>query len=176
MFKKIAIVIVVAILAVLGYAATLPDTFRIERTTSIKAPPEKIFAYLNDFQKSMTWSPYEKKDPAMKRMFSGAPSGKGSVYAFEGNKDVGTGRIEIIESVPSQKVALRLDMIEPFEGSNVIEYTLQPQGDETQVTWAMQGTSPYFAKVICIFLNMDEMVGKDFEAGLASLKAIVEKS
>lgn len=176
MFKKIAIVIVVAILAVLGYAATLPDTFRIERTTSIKAPPEKIFAYLNDFQKSMTWSPYEKKDPAMKRMFSGAPSGKGSVYAFEGNKDIGSGRIEIIESVPPQKVALRLDMIEPFEGSNVIEYTLHPQGDETQVTWAMQGTSPYFAKVICIFLNMDEMVGKDFEAGLASLKAIVEKS
>jgi hypothetical protein len=176
MFKIIAIVIVAAILAVLGYAATLPDTFRFERSTNIKASPEKIFPFLNDFQKSMMWSPYEKKDPAMKRAFSGAPSGKGSVYAFEGNKEIGTGRIEIIESVPSQKVALRLDMIKPFEGSNIIEYTLEPQGDATKVTWSMQGTSPYIAKVVCMFLNMEKMVGTDFEAGLASLKTIAEKS
>jgi uncharacterized protein YndB with AHSA1/START domain len=174
MFKIIGIVIVVLIAAVLLYAAMQPDTFRIQRSTRIKAPPEKIFAILNDFQKSMAWSPYEKKDPAMKRAFSGPASGKGSVYVFEGNGDVGAGRLEILESLPPRKVALRLDMHKPFKGSNNIEYTLEPQGDATNVTWAMHGPMPFISKVMCLFFNMDKMVGKDFEAGLANLKAITE--
>src|SRR5688572_4213340 len=122
MVKKILIVIAVLIAGVLVYAAMQPNTFHFERSAEIKAPPEKIFAVLNDFQQSPNWSPYEKKDPAMKRSFSGAATGKGSVYAFEGNGEIGTGRIEIVESVPSQKITLRLDMIKPFAGSNTIEY------------------------------------------------------
>jgi carbon monoxide dehydrogenase subunit G len=175
MFKIIAIAVVVAIAAVLVFAATQPDTFHIQRSTNIKAPPETIFAFLNDFRKAASWSPYEKKDPAMKRSFSGAASGRGSVYDFEGNKDVGAGRIEIVESLPPRKVTLQLDMREPFEARNTVEYTLEPKGEATQVTWAMYGAVPYISKVICLFLDMDKMVGKDFEAGLANLKAAVEK-
>jgi carbon monoxide dehydrogenase subunit G len=175
MFKKIAIAVVVLLAAIFIYAAMQPDTFRVQRATTIKAPPEKIFAILNDFQKSVAWSPYEKKDPAMKRTFSGAPSGKGSVYAFEGNNEVGTGRLEIVESLPPKKVALQLDMVKPFMGSNIIEYTLEPKGEATEVTWAIHGPVPFISKLMCIFVNMDKMVGKDFETGLANLKTIAEK-
>jgi uncharacterized protein YndB with AHSA1/START domain len=174
MFTKIAIAVVVLIAAVLGYAAMQPDTFRIQRTASIQAPPERIFAVLNDFQQSQSWSPYEKKDPAMKRAFSGAAVGKGSVYEFDGNKDVGAGRIEIIESVPPTKVTLQLDFVKPFKASNIVEYTLEPRGDATEVTWAMHGPAPFISKVMCLFVDMDKMVGKDFEVGLANLKAVTE--
>jgi hypothetical protein len=176
MFKVITIIIVVAIAAVLGYAATQPDTFDIRRTASIQATPENIFPMLNDFQQSMAWSPYEKKDPAMKRAFSGPASGQGSVYEFEGNQEVGAGRIEILESTPFSKVTLRLDMYKPFEGSNTIEYILEPKGETTDVTWAMHGAAPFISKVICLFVDMDKMVGKDFEEGLASLKSLVESN
>jgi carbon monoxide dehydrogenase subunit G len=175
MLKKIAIVVVVVITGILSYAALQPDAVRIERTASIKAPPEKIFPLMNDFQQAAAWSPYEKKDPAMKRRFSGATSGTGSVYEFEGNGDVGTGSIKIIESQPPKKVTLQLDMIKPFAASNVIEYTLEPKGETTEVTWSMQGTAPFLAKVMCLFMDMDKMVGKDFETGLANLKALTEK-
>jgi carbon monoxide dehydrogenase subunit G len=174
MFKKIAIAIVVLIAAVLGYAAMQPDTFRIQRSARIQAPPERIFAVLNDFQQSPSWSPYEKKDPSMKRAFSGAPVGKGSVYEFDGNKDVGAGRIEIVESLPRKKVTLQLDMIKPFKARNIVEYTLEPRGDATEVTWAMHGNAPFLSKLICLFMDMDKMVGTDFEVGLANLKAVTE--
>ena len=174
MFKTIGIVIGVLIAAVLIYAAMQPDTFRIQRTASIKARPERVFAVLNDFQQSPSWSPYEKKDPAMKRAFSGAPVGKGSVYEFDGNKEVGTGRIEIIESLPPKKVTLQLDMIKPFKASNIVEYTLEPKGEATEVTWAMHGSAPFLSKLICPFMDMDKMVGTDFEVGLANLKAVTE--
>ncbi len=175
MLKIIAIAIVVLVAALLVYAATKPDTFRIERKATIRAAPEKIFPYLSDCRKGEAWSPYEKKDPAMKRIYSGAPSGKGSVYKFEGNKDVGKGRLEIIGTVPPSKVVISLDMLTPFEGHNIVEYTLEPKGDATIVTWAMHGRNAYFAKLMSIFFSMDSMVGKDFEAGLANLKAIAEK-
>jgi uncharacterized protein YndB with AHSA1/START domain len=174
MLKKIGIAAAVLIAGVLIYAAMQPDTFRIQRTASIQAPPERIFAVLNDFQQSQSWSPYEKKDPAMKRAFSGAPVGKGSVYEFDGNKDVGSGRIEIIESLPPKKVTLQLDMIEPFKASNLVEYTLEPKGEATEVTWAMSGHAPFLSKLICLFIDMDTMVGTDFEVGLANLKAVTE--
>lgn len=175
MIKKIAIVVVVLIAALLGYAATKPDTFRVQRAASIKAPPEKIFALLNDFQRWDAWSPWEKKDPAMKRTFSVMTSGKGAVYAWEGNRDVGQGRMEIAESSLPSKVAIKLDFVKPFEAHNTVEFTLEPKGDATSITWAMQGDTPYFAKIIHVFIDMDSLVGKDFETGLANLKAIAEK-
>jgi uncharacterized protein YndB with AHSA1/START domain len=175
MLKIIAIVIVVLIAGVLILAATKPDTFRVQRAASIKAPPEKIFALINDFNRWGAWSPWEKKDPAMKRTFGATTTGKGAVYAWEGNKDVGQGRMEIAESVPPSKVALNLDFVKPFEAHNLVEFTLEPKGDATNVTWAMQGHTPYFAKIIHVFINMDKMVGKDFETGLANLKTAAEQ-
>ena len=174
MLKIIFIVVAVLVAIVLIYAATQPDTFRIQRTTRIKAPPEKIFGFLNDFEKAMAWSPFEKKDPNMKRNFSGETSGKGAIYEFEGNKNVGAGRIEILESIPNKKVVLQLDMLKPMKGSNTVEYFMEAKEDSTDVTWAMYGEAPFLSKVVCLFLNMEKMVGGDFEKGLADLKLLVE--
>jgi uncharacterized protein YndB with AHSA1/START domain len=175
MFKTIGFVLVVLIVAVLIYAKTRPDIFRVERATSIKAPPEKIFALINDFRACDSWSPWEKKDPAMKRIFSAATSGKGATYAWEGNKNVGQGRMEITESSPSSRIEINLDFVKPFEAHNIVVFTLEPEGEMTKLTWTMQGHTPYLAKIIHVFCNMDRMVGKDFEAGLAALKATAEQ-
>jgi len=175
MFKIIAIAIVILLAALLIYAATRPDTFRVQRTTSMKAQPEKIFPLINDLRGFNTWNPFEKKDPNVKGTYSGATNGKGARYEWDGNKDIGKGSMEITESAPSSKVTMKLDFVKPFEAHNIVEFTLEPQGDTTNVTWAMNGPSPYIAKVIGIFCNMDSMIGKDFEAGLANLKAIAEK-
>ena len=176
MLKIIAIIIIVVLIAaVLIFAATKPDTFRVQRSASIKAPPEKIFSLINDLHSWGVWSPWEKKDPAMKRTHSGAASGKGAVYEWDGNKEVGKGRMEITESSPSSKIAIKLDFIKPFEGHSTAEFTLEAKGDTTNVAWAMHGPSPYIAKVMGIFCNMDRMIGTDFEAGLANLKAVAEK-
>ena len=175
MFKKIALVIVVIIAGILIFAATKPDTFAVQRLISIKAPPEKIFPLINDFKRWDAWSPWEKKDPAMKRSYGPTTSGKGAHYAWEGNNDVGQGSMDITESVPPSKVALKLDFVKPFEGHNVVEFTLVPRGGSTDVTWSMSGPAPFMSKVMQVFVNMDRMIGKDFEAGLASLKAAAEK-
>jgi uncharacterized protein YndB with AHSA1/START domain len=179
MIKTIALIVVgllaVVIAVVLILALTKPDTFRVERTTSIKAPPEKIFPLLNDFQSWSAWSPYEKKDPAMKRTFSGPPSGKGAIYEWDGDKSVGQGRMEIMRSTPPSNVTLDLDFVKPFEAHNTVVFTLAPQGDSTTVTWAMQGPANFISKVMQVFINMDKMVGTDFEAGLANLKALAGK-
>lgn len=174
MFKTIAIIIVLLIAAVLIYAATKPDSFRIERSTTIKASPEAISAYLTDFKQWAAWSPWEAKDPAMKRTFSGAANGQGAIYGWEGNKNVGTGRMEILDVQP-QKVTIKLDFFSPFEAHNTTEYVLEPQGDSTKLTWAMFGPSNYMSKVMSVVMNMDKMVGPDFEAGLTKLKAAAEK-
>jgi K+-transporting ATPase KdpF subunit len=177
MLKTLAIiggVVAVLLAAVLIYAATKPDVFRVQRATSIKAPPEKIVAVLSDFHGWGAWSPWEKMDPAMKRSYSGAAKGKGAVYAWEGNKDVGQGRMEITETAPT-RVAMDLDFVKPFEAHSKVLFTLTPQGDVTQVTWTMQGPVPYMAKVVHVFLDMDGMVGKQFETGLANLKTLAEK-
>ena len=171
----IGIVIVVAIVAILVYAATKPNTLRVWRTASIKAPPDKIFALINDYRNWPAWSPYEKKDPAMKRTLSGPSSGKGAVYAWEGDKNVGTGRMEILDTAAPSKVTIKLDFVKPFEAHNIVTFTLEPKGDSTAVTWDMQAPSPFFAKVMGVFINMDRMVGTDFEIGLANLKALAEK-
>lgn len=174
-FIKIAgILMLVFIAGVLIVAATRPDVFRVERSTSIKAPPEKIFPYINDFKQWGVWSPWEKKDPALKRSY-GTTSGKGATYAWEGNADVGVGSMEIAESVPPSRVAIKLNFVKPFEARNDVVFTLEPRGDATSVRWTMRGNIPYFARIIHLFFDMDKMVGSDFEAGLASLKAAAEK-
>jgi uncharacterized protein YndB with AHSA1/START domain len=175
MVKNIALVIVGLIAGILLYATTKPDTFRVQRSAAIKAPPEKVFPLINDFKRWDTWSPWEKKDPAMKRTFSASTSGKGATYAWEGNREVGKGRMEITESVPSSAVALKLEFQEPFESQSTVRFTLEPKDDLTQVTWTMNGSMPYISKVITIFCDMDAMIGKDFETGLGSMKAAAEK-
>ena len=175
MFKTITLIVVAAIAALLIFAATRPDTFRVERTARINAPAEKIFPLIDDFHRWGTWSPYEKLDPDMQRSFGGSASGKGATYAWESKGKAGAGRMEITESTPSSKIAINLDFTRPMEGHNVAEFTLQPQGDATQVTWSMHGPSPFVAKLMGIFFNMDQMIGKDFETGLANLKAATEK-
>jgi uncharacterized protein YndB with AHSA1/START domain len=175
MFKIIGIIVAIVVAGVLLIAANKPDSFRVERRASIQAPPEKIFPLINDLRAFNTWNPFEKKDPNLKRRYSGPSSGRGAGYAFDGNKDVGKGSLEILESAPPSKVTMRLAMVEPFEVRNTVEFTLVPNGGTTNVTWAMQGPAPFIAKVIHVFIDMDKMVGQDFEAGLASLKAIAEK-
>lgn len=161
--------------ALLAFAATKPDHFRIERSVTLKTTPDKIFPLINDFSRWGAWSPYEKKDPAMKRIFSGPAAGPGAVYAWEGNKDVGQGRMEITQAAAPTLVALKLDFVKPFEAHNRVDFTLESTGDATEVTWAMHGPMPFLSKVMTVFFDMDQMVGKDFEAGLAGLKALAEK-
>ncbi len=175
MLKTIAVVVIVAVLALLAFAATRPDTFRVERQTTIKAPPDKIFPLINDFHKWSEWSPWEKIDPSMKRSFSEAISGKGAVYAWDGSGKAGAGRMEILDAPPSTKVVIKLDFIKPFEGHNTAEFTLKAVGADTQVNWVMHGPAPFISKLMGIFFNMDKMIGTDFEAGLNNLKAAAEK-
>jgi len=168
-------VVVVLVAAVLAYAATKPDVFRVERSATIKAPPDRIFGMISDLRGWGAWSPYEKKDPDMKRTFSGAPSGKGAIYAWDGDKNVGQGRMEIVDTSAPSKVVIKLDFMRPFEAHNTAEFTMQPEGDATRVTWAMHGPNLFIGKVIGTFLDMDKMVGKDFEDGLTNLKTMAEK-
>ena len=175
MLKIIAIVVVVLLAAVVGIAMTKPDSFDVQRTTNIKAPPEKIFPLINDFHSWGSWSPWEKLDPAMKKTVSGAATGKGAVSKWDGNSEVGTGRIEITDSTPVSKITIKLDFLKPMEGHNIAEFTLEPQGDSTNVTWAMRGPAPFLSKIIQVFVSMDSMIGKEFGTGLANLKSIAEK-
>jgi hypothetical protein len=165
----IVIVLVLIVAGVLIYAATKPDEFRVQRQAAIKARPEKIFPLINDFRRWDAWSPWEKKDPGMQRTYSGATEGKGAAYAWIGNKDVGQGRMEITESTSPSKIRINLDFTHPFEAHNVVEFALAPAGDQTTVTWSMRGPTPFMAKVVHVFLDMDKMVGTDFEAGLTAL-------
>lgn len=171
----IAVVLAIAIAAVLVLAATKPDTLRVQRAISIKAPAERIFPLINDFHQWINWSPYEDKDPAMKRTFSGADTGKGAVYAWDGNKNVGSGRMEILDTSVSSKIVIKLDFFKPFEGHNTAEFTMLPQGDVTNLMWTMTGPAVLMTKVMQVFINMDHMIGRDFEVGLANLKKLVEK-
>jgi hypothetical protein len=174
MLKLIGLAFVVVIGGVLIVAAMRPDTFRVQRSASIQAPPERIFPLINDLRRFNTWNPFDKKDPNLKGSYSGAASGPGAAYAFEGNKDVGRGSIEIIDSVPASEVRMRLHMLAPMEVRNVVEFSLKSDGEGTRVTWAMQGPVPLVAKIFGLFCDMDGMIGKDFENGLANLKSIVE--
>lgn len=175
MLRKISIFFVLVVAVVLAYAATRPDSFRVERTTRINALPATIFPLINDYRGWAAWSPWEHKDPAMTRTYSGAASGTGAVYAWSGNSAVGSGRMEITESVPSSKILVDLHFMQPFEARNTAEFTLAEQDGATTVTWAMYGPSPFVSKIMGLFVSMDEMVGGDFETGLAALRTVAEK-
>jgi hypothetical protein len=176
MLKKLAIaagVVGLLIAGVVGYAATGADDFRIERSARIKATPDKIHAQIQDFRRWQGWSPWETIDPALKRTMSGTPQGKGAVYEWVGNNDVGSGRMEIVEAAP-ERIVIKLDFFKPFEAHNLARFTLQPDGDATRVTWTMTGPQPLLNKVVCLFMNMDKMVGGHFETGLANLRRLTE--
>jgi uncharacterized protein YndB with AHSA1/START domain len=174
MFKIIVTALIVVVAAILIMAATRPDTFRVERSIRVSAPPEKIFHYVNDFHQWGVWSPYEKLDPSMRRSYDGTPAGKGAVYEWDGNGKAGKGRMEIIDSSELTRIVLELDFIKPITGHNRAAFDFQPVGSGTQVTWSMDGPSPYIAKVMGLFFNMDRLIGGDFETGLANLKAVSE--
>jgi hypothetical protein len=171
----IAVVIAIAIGVVLILAATKPDTFTVQRAATMKAPPERIFALVDDFHQWGAWSPWEHKDPAMRRTYSGTERGQGAVYAWDGNRNVGSGRMEILEARVASRIVIKLDFLSPFEAHNTAEFTMLPQGDATSLTWRMYGPAPFMARIMHVFINMDRMVGKDFEIGLANLKQAAEK-
>jgi uncharacterized protein YndB with AHSA1/START domain len=171
----IAVVLAIIILAILIVAATKPGTFRIERTAVVNAPAEKVFPLIADFHQWLNWSPWEGRDPALKRTYSGAERGKGAVYAWEGNKNVGSGRMEILEAATPSKIVIKLDFLKPFEAHNTAEFTMLPQGAAPSVVWVMHGPAPFMSKLMQVFMSFDNMIGKDFEAGLAKLKTISER-
>jgi len=175
MFSTILFVIVVLIVIVFALAANKPDTFRIQRSTSINATTEQVFALLEDFHNWSEWSPWEKMDPGMKRTHSGATKGKGAIYEWDGNKKVGTGRMEIIDITPNTVLRIKLDFFAPFEAHNTAEFTLENGSGLVTLTWAMYGPASFPLKIMHLFMNMDQMVGKDFENGLANLKSLAEK-
>jgi hypothetical protein len=175
MLATILIIFLVLLAALLAFAATKPNSFRVQRTASLNAPREKIFPLLNDFHDWPAWSPWEKMDPDLKRSYSGAANGKGAVYEWEGNRKAGQGRMEILQSSRPGKLVIKLDFLKPFEAHNTVEFTLEGKGGSTDVTWAMYGPQPFVGKLMTVFFSMDRVVGNDFETGLANLKEIVEK-
>lgn len=177
MIKKILIGLGAVIVGILLFALTRPDTFAVQRTAQINASPDQILPLIADFHRWTEWSPWEKLDPNMKRTYSGPESGQGSKYTWEGDHKVGSGSMEIVElsSTTPMRVGMALLFLKPFKASNKAEFTLMPVVGGTQVTWSMSGKNSYPSKVMCIFMNMDKMIGKSFEEGLANLKAVVEK-
>jgi uncharacterized protein YndB with AHSA1/START domain len=172
---KIVIIVAVLIAALLAFAATKPKTFRIQRSMSIKAPPEKIFALINDFHSWSGWAPQDKEDPTMSRTYSGAAFGKGAVSEWNSSGSAGKGRMAIVESVPSSMISIQVDFVKPFEAHNINEFSLKPAGGLTEVVWTMHGTNLYIMKIMSIFVNMDGVVGKHFESGLYNLRTVAEQ-
>lgn len=175
MLKKIAIAITAIIVIILGLALAQPNSFTVTRSITIKAAPDKIYPMISDFHNWSTWSPWEHLDPKMVRTFSGAPTGVGAVYGWEGNDQVGAGRMEITGAAAPSKIDIKLDFLKPFESHNTTVFTLEPKGDSTTVVWTMSGPSAFITKLMGVFVSMDKMVGPDFEKGLASMKAVAEK-
>jgi uncharacterized protein YndB with AHSA1/START domain len=175
MLKTILLIVAAVVAALLIYAATKPDNFRLQRSITIAAPPDKVFALINDLRQFNTWNPFAKIDPKQVITYDTITAGVGGAYNWQGEKS-GAGRMQIAESVPPQRVTAKLDFSKPFEAHNLVDFTVQPQGDKgSTVTWAMHGPMPYLNRVMTIFFDMDKTVGKDFEAGLANLKALAEK-
>ncbi len=170
----VAIALAFVVAALLAYAASRPNAFRVQRAMDINAPPERIFPLIANLKSMNTWNPFVAPDPAIKIAYSGPEIGKGAAHTWHGNAKVGEGRLEITEAVPPSRIAMQLDMFKPMEAHNQVEFRLQPKGRATTVTWAMSGRQPFMAKLMTIFINCDGMVGGQFEKGLASLKAIAE--
>ncbi|WP_395701799.1 SRPBCC family protein [Aquabacterium sp.] len=175
MVKTLSLAVLAAIVLLLAYAATRPDTFRVERSLRIQAPPERIIGLIGDLKQFNAWNPYERKDPALKGRYGATTQGPGAQYAWESDK-VGTGSLEITALQAPSRVAMKLDFVKPFEAHNQVEFTLQADGNVTLVRWAMQGPAPYISKLMGVVFDMDRMVGRDFEDGLNNLKALAEKA
>jgi len=175
MLLRVVLVAVVVIAAVLLFAATKPKAFQLTRSITIKAPPEKIFPFINDLHQWSVWAPQDKEDPNMQRTFSGAAAGEGAASDWQGGGSTGQGRMLITESVQDRKVSVAVDFAKPFVAHNVNVFTLEPAGDRTTVTWNFTGENVYMLKLMSIFVPMERVMGKHFEDGLANLKAAAEK-
>lgn len=178
--KKILLGIVavlgLAIVVILGLAATQPDSFEVSRSTVISAPPAVVYSFVEDLHRHGAWSPWDKLDPNMKRTFSGAEHGEGSVYEWSGNDDVGAGRMTIVATRPNEQVDVRLEFLKPFEATNATSWHIAPASDGSKVVWSMSGPNNFVSKIMCVFADMDKMIGKDFEKGLDSLKHVSERA
>lgn len=174
MLTPILIGLAVLLIVFLIVVATRPNEFRITRTTTITAPSSAVFSQVNDFHRWTAWSPWEKLDPELKRTYAGPSSGTGTIYSWVGNKQVGEGRMTLTESRPYELIRIQLNFIKPFAATNLAEFIFQPEGQQTVVTWSMSGRHNFISKAFCMFMNMDKVVGKDFEKGLANMKALVE--
>ena len=174
MLQILAIVLGTVVAVILVVAALQPSRFRMHRSIVIQAPAQRIYPHVADFRKWRAWSPWEELDPDLKRAYEGPESGKGAVYRWDGNKQAGAGRMEITEAASPTRVVIALDFTRPFEAHNTTEFDLASRGDATEVTWAMHGPQPFMFRVMSVFMSMDKLVGKDFEKGLARLKAVAE--
>ena len=179
MVKRILLGLVAVIVLVVGILAIVvamqPSEFHVERSLAMKAPPDAVFAQVNDFRNWEGWSPWLKIDPSAKKTYEGPTSGEGAIFRWAGNNEVGEGSMTILESQPHEHIKIKLDFLKPMEGTATSDFTFQPAGDETNVTWSMDGTNNFIAKAMCLLLfDMEEMIGSKYEEGLASMKEIVE--
>ena len=172
--KAILMVLGFAIGGVLLLAATRPSQYHVERTATILAPPGVVFAQVNDFHQWVAWSPWEKIDPEMKRTYAGPRSGRDASYSWAGNDEVGEGRMTIVESEPDARVGIRLEFLKPWAETCRSSFALAPEGEGTRVTWRMEGNHNFASKVMCVFMDMDKMIGGDFQKGLGQLKLVAE--
>jgi uncharacterized protein YndB with AHSA1/START domain len=176
MAKKIGLGVLAVVAVLLLVIATRPAHFRIERSAQISAPPAVVFSLVNDFRQWPKWSPWEKVDPAMKKTFDGPATGQGASYAWAGNSKAGEGRMTILESKPSEEVSIQLEFVKPFAATNRATFTMSPSAQGTEVHWIMEGDNGFAAKAFSLFMNMDKIVGKDFEEGLANLSSAARSS
>jgi hypothetical protein len=174
MTKKILIAIGAIVVVFLIVVALQPAEFRVVRSASMSAPPPAVFEQVNDLHKWAAWSPWEKLDPALKRTYEGPAAGTGAIYRWVGNNKVGEGSMTITESRPSDLIRIKLEFLQPFASTADTEFTFKPEGNQTEVTWSMAGKNNFMAKAMCLFMNMDKMVGGQFEQGLAQMKSLVE--
>lgn len=174
MLAKILILLAVLVIGFIAVVAMRPDEFIVTRTARVSAPPAVVFAQVNDLHKWQDFSPWAKMDPAAKVTFDGPSAGTGAAFAWAGNKQVGEGRMTIIESRPHDLIRFRLDFVKPFAGTNQAEFVFTPEGDQTVVSWSMSGKNNFLFKAVGLFMDCDKMVGSQFEQGLANLKALVE--
>jgi polyketide cyclase/dehydrase/lipid transport protein len=174
MLKKLLLGLVALIALFLIAVATRPGAFRIERSAQINAPAAVVFAQVNDFKHWDGWSPWAKLDPNMTKTIAGAPQGVGATYAWSGNNQVGEGRMTIIESKPNEKVGIKLEFLKPWQATNLATFLFDARGPATQVTWVMEGTNNFMGKAVAMFMDMDAVIGKEFEKGLAQMKTLAE--
>lgn len=174
MLKKILIGVGVVLVIFIVVVALQPSTYSVSRSQVINAPPAAVFPHVNELKKWAAWNPWEKLDPNMKMTYEGPEAGVGSSYSWVGNSDVGEGKMTITGSKPNESIQFKLEFFKPMAGVSDTEFKFKPQGDQTEVIWSMTGKNNFFAKAICLFMNMDKMIGGDFEKGLAQMKTVVE--